>query len=289
MKRLNLFVLLFSVALAPVSSASAANYFNWGVETNTTSIGAISGYFPRTTRDCSVSHSGSCSMRLAVIGNDNGNQQMGADLNQISYPFNFVGGPALYYRWWMRIEPGFRWGSGTAKTKSSRTAVGPIVNGTPTGGQGYTGYLMSYGFLIGECDGAGCRLANGGSNGGDTDLVIRYDFRNNADGRWREYIVKVKPNTSASCTAGVNCDAQFQAWVDGVSVGEYNNFKLHSGANDPMVEGWGGWMVMPYFQLNGTTSDGGTIYVDDFSTDTQYNSLLGSAVDRPANLSVVAQ
>jgi hypothetical protein len=34
-------------------------------------------------------------------------------------------------------------------------------------------------------------------------------------------------------------------------------------------------MVSPYFQLNGTTSDGGTIYLDDFSTDDGYNSLIG--------------
>ena len=147
---------------------------------------------------------------------------------------------------------------------------------------------MDYGFLIGECDSSGCTLNNGGSNGSDSNLVIPYDFRSRADGVWHEYIVKIKPNTSASCTAPSNCDAQFQAWVDGVSVGQYNNFKLHNNASNSMTEAWGGWMVMPYFQLNGTTSDGGTIYVDDFSTDDTFNSLIGSgapvALSPPTNL-----
>lgn len=263
MKRLMLGILLFSSALF-VASAHAVNYFNWGAENNAYS------FFAGTTRVCTVAHSGSCSMRLSVIGNDNGNQQMGVDPNQLTYPFNFVGSPALYYRWWMRIEPGFSWGSGTAKTKSSRTIAG-------TASQGYTGYLMSYGFLIGECDSAGCRLANGDVNT-DENLYIPYDFRSRADGQWHEYIVKIKPNSNAGCTPAVNCDAEFQAWVDGVSVGQYNNFKLHDNASHTMTEGWHGWMMTPYFQLNGTASDGGTIYVDDFSTDTEYNSLLAVGV-----------
>lgn len=263
-------------------NASATNYFNWGVESNTTSIGTLYGYHGGTTRDCTVRHSGTCSMRLNVIGNDSGNQGMGADINQNPYTFKIVGGPALFYRWWMKIQPGFKWGSGTAKTKSSRV----IAN---TSSQGYTGYLMSYGFLIGECSNAGCTLNNGGSNGSDSQLVIPYDFRTRADGVWHEYIVKIKPNTSATCTAPANCDAQFQAWVDGVSIGQYNNFKLHNNASSDMREAWGGWMVTPYFQLNGTSSDGGTIYVDDFSTDNSYNSSIGggtTTLSPPANLQV---
>lgn len=275
MKRfsLSVFLLLGSALFAP--NVSAVNYFSWGMETNTYSL------FSGTTRDCTVAHTGSCSMRLSVIGNDNGNQQMGADPNQFLYPFNFVGGPAIYYRWWMRIEPGFRWGNGTAKTKSSRT----IANSSS---QGYTGYVMSYGFLLGECGSAGCRLANGAVNT-DENLYIPYDFRAAADGRWHEYIVKVKPNSDGACTPGTNCDAQFQAWVDGVSVGQYNNFKLHSNASHTMTEAWGGWMLTPYFQMNGTASDGGTIYVDDVSTDSLYNSLMGPRPNAPANLSIQPQ
>lgn len=267
-----------ALAFAANQDASATNYFRWDVESDTTSIGAVYGYHPNTTRDCTVAHSGSCSMRLDVIGNDGGNASMGADLPQNPYLWNFVGSRALYYRWWMKIQPGFSWGSGTAKTKSSRVI---------SGAQGYTGYLRSYGFLIGECDSGGCTLNDGSSNSADSSLVIPYDFTSHADGVWHEYIVMIKPNTSANCTAPINCDAQFQAWVDGKSIGQYNNFKLHNNAADPMTEAWGGWMVSPYFQLNGTASDGGTIYLDDFSTDDAWNSLGGPvALSPPSNLRV---
>jgi hypothetical protein len=277
---------------AASENASATNYFNWGVESLRVNYGTtpapadIQWHDTRSTQDCTVSHSGNCSMRLIIIGNDAGNQSLGADLlnPNPTYPFaNMVGAPAIYYRWWMKIMPGFSWGNGSAKTKSSRVQA-------PTALLGYTGYVMSYGFLIGECDSAGCTLNDGTSNASDSNLVIRYDFKSHADGAWHEYVVKIKPNTSATCTAPANCDAQFQAWVDGFSVGQYNNFKLHNVAAGPMTEAWGGWMVSPYWQLNGTVSDGGTIYLDDFSTDDAWNSLIPGSpfvgLPAPLNLQV---
>lgn len=285
--------------LAIGQNAGATNYFSWGIESLRPSWGVngTASYdvkmFANSTRDCTVSHSGSCSMKMVIAGNDSGNQSSGADLviGPPAYPWNYVGSNAIYYRWWMKIQPGFSWGNGTAKTKSSR------VLGT-TYPRGYTGYLMSYGFLIGECDdvgsslpGGGCLLADGSASN-DYNLSIPYDFRSKNDGVWHEYIVKIKPNTSASCTVGINCDAEFQAWVDGVSVGQYNGFKLHNKATNGMQEAWGGWMVSPYFQMNGTSSDGGIIYLDDFSTDNSYNSLAsgsspptgGTTLSSPTNL-----
>jgi hypothetical protein len=104
------------------------------------------------------------------------------------------------------------------------------------------------------------------------------------DGKWHEYIVRVKPNSTAS-----SYDAEFQVWVDGKSIGQVNNWHLHNYASNGMIEAWGGWMVKPYFQLGGTTSDGGTIFVDDFSTDDVFSSLIGSgglpaALAAPGNL-----
>lgn len=277
MTRLKFYFVLAAGAWLSIVDAHAVNYFRWDAESGG------DNFLGATSRDCSVAHLGSCSMRLQIVGNDSGNQQLGVGPTPFDYPFQFVNGPALYYRWWMRIEPGFSWGNGTTKTKASRTIGGPLVNGS--GAQGYTGYLQSFGFLIGECGSAGCRLADGSVNT-DENLYIPYNFRSRADGLWHEYIVKIKPNTSATCTAGVNCDAQFQAWVDGVSVGEYNNFKLHSDANHILTEGWGGWMLTPYFQLNGTVSDGGVIYIDDVSTDSQFNSLTGPRPNPPSGLQV---
>lgn len=239
-----------------------ANYFNWDCTTESSSLGPVSGYFSGTTR---VVVDGVSCLRFAVIGNDAGNQQMGADQTWVDYPFAaFVGSPALYYRWRMRIEPGFSWGAGTAKAKSSRTAGGPMVNGSSQG-QGYTGYVMSNGFLIGECDTAGCTVPGGGFNT-DQNHLIAHNFA--ADGLWHEYVVKIKANSGAAVA-----DAEFEAWADGVQVGTANGFILHPNATHTLVEQWRCWMMTPYFQLNGTASDGGVIYATDFSVDDVYNSL----------------
>lgn len=272
---------LFGVFVTGIAQdAHSANYFNWNAESDTTSAGAIYGYGDGTSRYCSEARSGNCSMRLIVRGNDNLNQGMGADNPGFSYGWPIVGSPAIYYRWWMKIMPGFKWGSGAAKTKSSRVHGGSA--------QGYTGYLMSYGFLIGECaDAAGCTLNNGGDNGSDSSLVINYNFRTKDDGVWHEYIVKVKPNTSASCVAPTNCNAEFEAWVDGVSVGRYDNYKLNKNPTHMMEEAWGAWMMRPYFQLGGTASDGGTIYLDDFSVDDVFNTqVIRGSISPPTNLQV---
>lgn len=266
-------IFIFSAAFFALPSfANAANYFNWDAESNVTSIGTISVYNGATTQDCSAAHLGSCSMKLDVIGNDSNNQSLGVDLPQISYGWNFVNSKAMYYRWWMKIEPGFSWGTGTAKTKASRVL---------SGSQGYTGYLMHDGFLIGECSSGGCALNElkygSYSNSADAYLKIPFDFEAMNDGLWHEYVVKVKPNTSAICTPLVDCDAQFKAWVDGQSVGEYNNFKLHDNSGDAMTQSWGTWMAKPYFQLGGTVDDGGAIYLDDFSTDDSFNSIFNTS------------
>jgi len=254
-------------------NASAANYFNWGVESNTTPIGPLLGYLGATTRDCTVSHSGSCSMKLAVIGNDGGNQSLGAELpTQLFLPFNIVGGPALYYRWYMKIMPNFSWGSGSAKTKSSR------VNGN-TYPRVYTGYVEAGGFNLGECDDVGASQPGGGCV--DPGPFITYNMRAKNDGLWHEYIVMVKPNTTITAT-----DAQFKVWVDGTLVGQNLKFRLHNKSGNRHIESWGGWMINAYFQMNGTANDGGTIYLDDFSTDDSWNSLIGTVIPPPQNLQV---
>lgn len=286
--------------LAASLSADATNYFRWGWEDTRPSwgvdgrgtfnpfYGCPSGSAPAgscTTRDCTVSHTGSCSMKLVVIGNDGGNQQMGADPinNKPAYPLNVIrASPALYYRWWMRINTGFSWGShgGGQKTKASRTTA----TTSPT--RNYTGYLHhTLGVAIGECDGAGnpgCLTNTGGGTGGGITNNVAFDFDTVADSQWHEYVVMVKPNTSATCTAGTNCDAVITLWVDNVLIGSNSNWKLSDVvAAQTFIDIWGGWMVYPYFQLNGSASDGGTIYIDDVSTDDVYNSSI--ALAKPTN------
>jgi hypothetical protein len=263
--------------------ASATNYFSWGAESNTTSNGAVNGYFGGTTLDCTVSHSGSCSMKMEVIGPDGGNQSKGADMNQLTLPIISIGGPSIYYRSWLRFSSGFNWGSPqVANVKTERA----FLDSTPS--RLMTGHMRSDGFYIAECEfvsgfGGGC-LTTSGTPNNDYNIRIPYNVQSKADGLWHEYIVRIKPNTTTSTS-----DAQFQVWVDGVSVGLLTGWKL-TDTSAGWIEAWDGWMVSPYFQMNGDSSVGGTVWADDFSTDDVFNSLLGGgipvALPPPTNLQV---
>src|SRR5437588_6971867 len=170
-----------------ISQSPATNYFRWGVESNTftacCTLGSFTmlSYFSGTSRSTDTAHTGSYSLKLQVIGNDGGNQAMGAEMPRSNvFAFNIVGGPAIYYRWWMKIMPNFSWGSGSAKTKSSRVLglTYPRV---------YTGYVQANGFNIGECDDVGAGQPGGGCV--DPGPFILYNMRTKNDGQWHEYVV----------------------------------------------------------------------------------------------------
>lgn len=286
--------------LAVSLSADATNYYRWGWEdtrpswgingratnagcylnpgtgcTNGTPAGSSSA------RDCTVSHTGSCSMKMVVIGDDGGNQGLGYD--QIAalpnYTFNVIGS-TVYYRFWMRLNTGFSFGVDAAggKVKTSR------VDGSPGYARMYTGYIKRDRITIGECGTSSptCKTATG-ADAGDSDIYVAYDFTAVADSTWREYVVKVKANTDAACTPGTNCDAELCLWVNNVLVGScYTGWRLFSVAGAIVLhEQWGAWMVYPYWQLRGTASDGGTVYIDDVSVDSVYNSSI--ALPKPTN------
>lgn len=279
MKKFSLVVAISAVLcfLGANPEAYATNYFNWNCETSSTSLGPVVSWGSGTSLNSTTAHTGTNSMKLAVIGNDGNNQQMGAEVGNKSFGLNVIGSKAIYYRWWMRINSGFSWGNSTAKTKSSRM----LTSSSPK----YTGYVSKTGITIGECtDQAGCLAQGGASNSSDAAIKINYDFQAAADSQWHEYIVMVKPNTSTS-----SLDAQLSLYVDGQLKGTYNNYKL-TNSNYAMNEAWGGWMVRPYFQMGGTSSDGGTIYVDDFSTDDAWNSTFApnttATLAAPSNLRI---
>jgi len=256
--------ILIIIAMLMPCAAHATDYMTWDAESATSSLGTMTGLYANTTIDCTIAHSGSCSQKFILIGNDGLNQPTGySNSPRINYGWDVLGSRAIFYKWWMRIDTGFSWGDGVAKAKSSR-AISSLDRKI------YTGYIQKTGFIIGECDdsnGTDKCTTNTGVNNNDGNIGIGYDMTTMADSEWHEYIVKVKPNTDGACTAPANCDAMLAVWIDGVLIGEYNGWKLHTVAGDIMQETFGGsWMVKPYFQLGGTVSDGGTIYVDDFLT-----------------------
>ena len=231
-----------------------------------------------TTLSTDTAHSGSKSMKMIVTG-IGGNESMGGLLgywNQYTsyYPGWYYigsGSKTLYYRWWMKIMPGFKWAShGGGKVKISRAIVHPSD-------EGYTGYMWQDGFNIAECNltgGSGCLNTDGSQNGSDSGIKLNYDVASKDDGNWHEYIIRVKPNTCSSCM-----DAELQLWVDGTSQGTLSGWKLSSWTNQDFNEAWGSWASHWYWQMNGTTGDGGTIYIDDISTDDTYNSIYSGGSD----------
>ena len=259
--------------------ASAKNYFRWDAESNVMSGSRVNGYFDGTVLDCTVNHSGSCSMKMVVVGPDGGNQSKGADIDQLTLPIITVGGPSIYYRTWLKFSSNFNWGSPqVANVKTERAFV--------DSGQSrfMTGHMRSDGFYVAECEyvsgyGGGCLTTSGALNN-DYNIRIPYDVQGKADGQWHEYVIRIKPNTTTSTS-----DAEFQVWVDGVSIGQLKGWKLVS-TSGAWIEAWGGWMVSPYFQMRGDSSVGGTVWADDFSTDDTWNSLIPGALSAPTNLRV---
>lgn len=285
-------------ALTVGQAAQAANYFSWGAEglsgANAPQWGAggsatgAASLRSSTAIDCAVKHSGSCSMRVTVnmLGT---NESVGIDLNGTPPTYGFsVLGSQLYYRWWMRISAGFDWGDGAnwggpsvSRTKSGRQTE----PGTTPVSQWYTGTVRASGFYLAECEAtaghSGACLNNDGSPGSDQGpMGVAFDMNTMADGQWHEYIVRIKYNSSASCTTPGTCDAQMQVWVDGLSVGTYTGFRL-TNRDGQSYEWWGSWMTNPYFQGGSSYSAGGTIHLDDFATDDGWNSLVSVA---PAQL-----
>ncbi|MGB4834068.1 MAG: hypothetical protein WBP40_03510 [Candidatus Moraniibacteriota bacterium] len=200
-----------------------------------------------------------------------------------TYASNVLGSQ-IYYRWWMRIDPGFDWGDGAtwggpavARTKSGRQNE----PGTDPASQWYTGTVRASGFYLAECMASsghsGACLNNNGTTGSDQGpMGVSYDMTAHDDGQWHEYIVRIKYNTSASCTTPGTCDAEIEVYVDGTSVGSYTGFRL-TNRDGQAYEHWGSWMTNPYFQGGSSYSAGGTIYLDDFSTDDTWNSTAGGS------------
>ena len=282
------FVLFTFFMLA--GSAQATNYFNWGLETSTMTVGGSTftpNYTGIASRDCTVFHSGLCAMKVVVAAPDNNNGPAGvsAPNNDLTftYPWSVLGSPAVYYRWWMKIQPGFSWGlpeeqtGGHQLTKANRVGTADTAI--------YTGFLHFDGFSVSECGDNGC-LPN---SGGDRAAVVSKDMTTMDDGLWHEYIVMVKPNTqnATSCPGQAGCDAQLAMWVDGAQQGgTITGWTLYNTATHGtglMQEMWAANMLAPYWQISNTSSvGGGTVYFDDYSVDDQYNSLISSDTTPPA-------
>jgi hypothetical protein len=232
----------------------AKNYWNWDCE-------SIS--YPKFNRliqkntilTTAEKHSGKSSMQINVsaIG---GNESSGADVRSVILN-KIHNGKNIYYRWWMKLDAEFKWGNGTAYVKASRMKLLSELRSPRL----WTGYLSKKGVFLDESDVLPPHWEPSG-------VFIPYNFQAIAGTGWHEYIVMMKMQTSNKST-----DGEFHFFVDGNLIGIRKNLQFTDFDGD-CAEAWCGWMVYPYFQLNGTTTDGGLIWLDDFSMDDEWNSLL---------------
>lgn len=223
------------------------------------------------TFDSNITHGGTHSLKLHPVGNDNGNNETGVGFHPPSiYPApwdGMIGSPEIFYRVWMLFSPTFSWGTnGTAKSKMNRVAGDPVIDP-----RGYTGYFdIGKGFGIGECEDVG-----GASPGGSCPAQgqwIYYDLNNLIDGKWHEYIFRVKPDSAINAA-----DAEFEVWIDNGTMfrGSSPLFSLHNIDSNHFESGsWPDWGTRWYFQMNSSVASDPNAYVycADYSVDSEYNS-----------------
>ena len=268
------FIFAIFLTLGPgVFSARSANYWTWDCES--ADYPWFNRFYASSGLVTTEPRSGERCVQIDVIGNDGGNQGRGTDVKSIVLG-NVQQGQWFYYRWWMKLGSGFSWGTGTAKTKASRlkcTEEQMIRLWTGYIGHGSV-HLDESDVLAPSWDPAGVR--------------VPYDFRAAAGTGWHEYIVAMKMQTGAA-----GSDGEFHFYVDGSWIGGKTGIHYIDFA-DSCSEAWNGWMVSPYFQLNGTAADGGTLWLDDYSMDDCWNSAIypdpnaSSVPSVPTGLSSVA-
>ena len=243
---------------AAASPTFANPLFSWNADQlNTTSLGGIWSLGPRTSIDTAEKVEGTGSMKLVILGDNQ--EQMGIETDAIPLGPGVVGG-SLYYRWWMKIDPNFSWGSADRKIKSNRVKrpgdVPPPI---------YTMYLAQGSVYVGECS----ECAPGGND--PSNARIAYDFNprsNAAVTKWQEYIIELKMQSALD-----RFDGEFHLWVNRIEIGSGITGMRFVNSTVGWIEAWGANMLRPLPQLN-TPGAGGVIWIDDVSLDTTFNSTL---------------
>lgn len=283
-----------AVLLALGLPAQATTFFAWGAECTHPCTNSATGSLypfgepftlrpgPNTSISTSIKHSGNASLKTVSIGNDGGNQPEGSypiynGFYSIHYPGGFLGS-TRYYRWWMRIEPGWSWGN-----SGIGDPVFKVIRESLDSKQWYTILMTPSGFQFDDCDddGVGGTHAgecwdNTGAHNSSSGGRMGVSYTHPTDGVWREYILKIKQPTSSGCTPGAGCNSEFTLYIDGTQVSTNTGWKIvpESGAQDKAGDHFGA-TTGPYFQIRSSVAAGGTIYWDDFSVDDVFNSIAG--------------
>ena len=116
--------------------------------------------------------------------------------------------------------------------------------------------------------------------GGDNIANLLFNFNpqtNAALLNWNEFILEIKLNSAS----GVQ-DGEYAMWFNGVQVQRITglSFCCTTGVFGGPIDAWGTSFVRPYAQIQGTAGDGGFIWLDDFSSDTTFNSIVSANESR---------
>ncbi|NLD99610.1 MAG: T9SS type A sorting domain-containing protein [Fibrobacter sp.] len=244
-----------------VANTNAKNYWKWDCESTSSATTAIKGFSGGSKLVTTDPHSGKYCLQHEAVGNDGGNQQAGAQVSGYDIG-SLIDGKWLYYRWWMKIDANFKFGDSRGLIKASR-----VKSATESFSPPWTGFVAKKHIHVSECP--GCEPKNYWDAGGPN---IPFDVQAMAGKGWHEYIVAIKKQTGVS-----GKDGEFHLYVDGKEIGSGIKNLHWTNMSDPCNEAWVGWMVRPYFQLNGTSSDGGLIWIDDISTDDVWNSIVNKS------------
>jgi hypothetical protein len=273
-------------SISLVSTTSATTFVAWNadgrnlsVPSNASCIDGLAG-----TVDTNDKVQGTGSVRLTIVGNVEGT--IGC---RSPYPpdFNPAGGNGvtggwLYFRWWMKFDKAYTWGTySDTKMKTNRI----LLQGQEPKAI-WTLYIGKRGVWVGEC--IECVKQGNPPRDDASDASLSYDFEpatNSAITSWHEYIIGIKKQSGIN-----NYDGEFHFYIDGQQVGQVTQMRWctsSNACNTTWETGWGGNMVGPYPQLKGSASDGGYIWVDDLTMDDVWNSNFSSSTS-PASTAPTA-
>jgi len=263
----------FLCLLGASQNAGAVNYFTWGADSATTSRGTCN--FIEAAIDPTGGHDGSGAMKYTIPdGSDGGGGCTDLQNGSIGAG-SWLSGKTLYYRWWMKIDPNFSWGN---------RKIFKLIRLEDGGTEVFTFYMQNNSINIESSSGGriGC---SGGVCG-----YIGYAFDGAAAKNYQEYILALKLQSSSSGTGALTL------FVNGVQVGSFTRqlYDCALGCGDVQSATWGNAMGQALYHqlcLSGVACGaGGVIWVDDFSVDDSWNSLVpGSPLNQPpppANLRV---
>lgn len=279
-------LLVFSAVLA-TSAAFAGNIESWNADSTAFLVNGSPStctLTPNASIESSDVHSGAGAMRVNV-GDVQGDH--GCETNPRPSLGDMYDGGTLYYRWWMKISPGFNWGTYEKKLK-----VGRITRSNEQNPIMGTWYLNSSGFFwaghVGAVDNQnphiGVDFDDSDGSCHSSDLVSNLGSECT---QWREYIVRMQKQTCPTCA-----DGSFSVYVNGQLAAQKDNMEYADGVPADGVTTITssffaiGGIVYPQMCPNGSTcGTGGTIWIDDVSLDTTWNSTFAPQPDPPRSLS----